>query len=102
VVVAGLGGHHHIHCHRCRRITTTVHYQSRTAHHRFSPATTVAAATAWARRRFHLTDPDNDRLVLQVCETGEQPGKTARLGELVPEGTCAFCVNLVPDVKFEG
>src|SRR5260370_3942646 len=53
-VVGSLGSErtHHLHRHRCRRITTTINYHAATQNHRFSPATTIATVTTWARKKF--------------------------------------------------
>src|SRR5690349_3125528 len=48
--------HRHVHLHTCRHIATEVHFGGKSKRHRFSPATTIAVVTAWARRKFHL-DP---------------------------------------------
>jgi len=98
-------GHHrslHLHCHRCRRIAVGVNYHAKTKHHRFSPATTIETVKVWARKKFHLHDPDDDRLVLKVCQTDDQPRSEVHLGELVKGGACTLCFDLVPDVKVEG
>jgi hypothetical protein len=98
-------GHHrtvHVHCHRCRRIAVSVNYHEKTQHHRFSPATTVETVKDWVRRKLHLHDPDDDRLILKDCGTGEQPRSDVHLGELVKSGACTVCFDLVSDVKVEG
>lgn len=96
------GGHIHVHCHRCRRIAVTVNYQSGSKKHRFSPATRVETILAWAKKRFHLTDADADKLLLQMCGTNSRPRPTQHLGEIVADGTCAACFDLVFDQKVEG
>ncbi len=102
--VAGLviGRSGHVHCHKCRRVAVTVHYQQHNARRRFSPARTVAAVTAWARHRFHLTDADAENLVLQVCDSDRRPRPDEHLGELVHAPDCRLCFDLVPDHKIEG
>jgi hypothetical protein len=92
----------HVHCYRCRRIEVTVNYQNKTKHHKFSPATTVETVRKWALKKFHLTDVDAEKLVLEICDTNERPRATQYLGELVQYPNCSICFNLVPDVKIEG
>ncbi len=96
------GGHVHVHCHRCRRIGVTVNYQSESKKHRFAPAIRVETVLAWAKRKFHLTDPDADKLLLQVCQSDQRPRPTQHLGEIVAPGACAICFDLVPHHKVEG
>lgn len=92
----------HIHCHRCRKVAVEIHYRDKTKRHRFSPSTTVATVIEWARRKFRLTDPDNAKLRLQVCNSTERPGLDRHLGELTPRGTCSLCFDLVFEKKVEG
>lgn len=102
--LAGLGIHRsgHVHCHVCRHVAVTVHYKQHEARRRFSPATTVAAVTAWARHRFKLTDADAETLILQVCDSDRRPRQEEHLGELVHAPDCRLCFDLVPDKRIEG
>lgn len=92
----------HVHCHRCRRVAVTVHYQQHTARRRFSPAATVGTATSWAHHRFKITDTDKVNFVLQVCDSDRRPRPDEHLGELVHAPDCKLCFDLVPEKKIEG
>lgn len=93
----------HVHCHRCRRVEAAVHYGSRTKRHKFSPATTIASATTWAKQKYKLTDTDAVTYVLQVTGTNDQPQPNVHLGELVRFPECELCFDLVPSKpKVEG
>lgn len=99
----GSGRSLHVHCHTCRRVSVTVRYGQHTKRHRFSPATTIAVATGWARRKFRLSDADAAKLVLQLCDSSARPRSDEHLGELVKRGECSVCFDLVPDQpKIEG
>ena len=98
----GIHGTGHIHCHRCLRVRVTVNYQNRSAHHRFSPAATIATTTRWARNKFHLDDIDADKLVLQICNSSDRPRGSQHLGDLVHAPACEICFDLVPELKIEG
>lgn len=92
----------HVHCHRCRRVAVAVHYNGREARRSFSPAATVAFVTAWARRRFRLSDADAEKLVLQVCDSTVQPRPDEHVGELARGQDCRLCFDLVFDQRIEG
>ncbi len=98
----GLQRSGHVHCHRCRHVAVIVNYQTRHVRHRFSPATTIRTATAWAHHRFHLTDTDAEKFILQVCNSDRRPRPDLHLGELVHAPDCKLCFDLVPDKKIEG
>ncbi|MCW5765167.1 MAG: hypothetical protein KIT68_04240 [Phycisphaeraceae bacterium] len=92
----------HLHCHRCRKVVVEIHYRDKTKRHRFSPSTTVATVIEWARRKFRLTDPDNAKLRLQICDSTERPALDRHLGEITARGSCSLCFNLVFEQKVEG
>ncbi len=104
ITLAGLGIHRsgHVHCHRCHHVAVTVYYKNHEVRRRFSPATTVAAVTAWARHRFKLADADAEKLILQICDSDRRPRPEEHLGELVHAPDCRLCFDLVPEQKIEG
>ena len=77
-------------------------FMSKGKRHRFSPAATVAVATAWARKRFHLDPATAAEYVLQLCKSTEQPRADQHLGELVKAPHCALCFDLVKEVTPQG
>jgi len=98
----GLEHHRHVHIHRCRHIAVKVNFMGKTKHHRFSPATTIATATAWARKKFHVDPATASEYVLQLCESTNQPRADEHLGELVTPGECSLCFDLVKEVTPQG
>lgn len=98
----GLERHRHVHVHRCRNIAVKVNFMNKTKHHRFSPATTVATATAWARKKFHVDLATASEYVLQFCGSTTQPRANQHLGELVTSGDCSLCFDLVKEVTPQG
>ncbi len=92
----------HIHCHRCRHIAVEVNFSGQTKRHKFSPATTVAVVTQWARKKFHLDPAAAAEYVLQVCNTTDQPRSDVHLGELVQAPKCSICFDLVKEVTPQG
>jgi hypothetical protein len=94
--------HRHIHCHRCRHITVEVNFSGQTKRHKFSPATTVAVVTQWARKKFHLDPAAAAEYVLQICNTTDQPRSDVHLGELVQAPKCSICFDLVKEVTPQG
>lgn len=98
----GLERHRHVHVHRCRHIAVKVNFMDKTKHHHFSPATTVATATAWARKKFGIDQAAASEYVLQLCESTKQPRADEHLGELVTSGDCSLCFDLVKEVTPQG
>ena len=92
----------HVHVHRCRHVGVEVNFMSKEKRHRFSPATTVAVATAWARKKFHLDLATAAEYVLQRCKSTEQPRADQHLGELVKAPHCSLCFDLVKEVTPQG
>lgn len=94
--------HRHVHVHRCRHVAVEVHFLGTTKRHRFSPATTVAVATAWARKKFLLDPASAAEYVLQLCNSTDQPRADKHLGELVSAALCSLCFDLVKEVTPQG
>ncbi len=94
--------HRHVHVHKCRHIAVNVHFAGKTKRHRFSPATTVGVATAWARRKFHLDPATASDYVLQLCGTNDQPRPDKHLGELTKGHDCTLSFDLVKEVTPQG
>lgn len=95
--------HRHIHVHHCRHVAVEVNFGGKTKRHRFSPATTIAVVTEWARKKFPNLDPAAvAEYVLEICGTTTQPRPTEHLGELVSATTCSICFNLVKEVTPQG
>jgi len=94
--------HRHVHVHKCKRVAVEVHFNGLTKRHRFSPATTIAVITKWARTKFKLDPAAGAEYVLQICNTTKQPRPSDHLGELVDVSTCAICFNLVKEITPQG
>ncbi len=94
--------HRHVHVHKCKRVAVEVHFNGGTKRHRFSPATTIAVVTKWARNKFKLDPAAGAEYVLQICDTSKQPRPSEHLGELVEPATCAICFNLVKEITPQG
>jgi hypothetical protein len=98
----GVRAHHHVHHHRCRHVAVDVNFGGTTKHRRFSPATTIAVVTAWARKKFKLDPASASEFRLQICHTTNKPRDDERLGELVEAPKCAICFDLVKEVTPQG
>lgn len=94
--------HRHVHVHRCGHVGVEVNFMSKEKRHRFSPAATVAVATAWARKKFHPDPAAAADYVLQLCKSAEQPRADLHLGELVKAPHCSLCFDLVKEVTPQG
>jgi hypothetical protein len=102
IEVLELHRHHHVHVHKCRRVAVEVQFNGRTKRHRFSPATTIAVVTRWARRKFELDGAAGADYILQICGTTRKPRASEHLGELVAQPACAICFNLVKEINPQG
>jgi hypothetical protein len=95
--------HRHVHRHHCRHIAVEVNFLGKTKRHKFSPATTIAVVTEWARKKFPSLDAAAAaEFVLQICGTSAQPRSTDHLGELIAAATCSICFDLVKEVTPQG
>jgi hypothetical protein len=92
----------HVHCHMCRHIATEITFNGKTKRHRFSPSTTVATATMWAKRKFHLDPEAAADYVLEICGTTHKPRADKHLGELVNERSCNLCFTIVTEINPQG
>lgn len=97
-----LDRHHHLHVHRCKRVAVEVRFNGVTKRHRFSPATTIAVVTQWARKKFNLDPAAGADYVLEICDTTKHPRPNEHLGELVEPPMCAICFKLVREITPQG
>jgi len=102
VEVLELHRHRHVHVHKCKRVAVEVNFNGQTKRHRFSPATTIAVVTQWARKKFKLDGAAGAEYVLRVCKTDKQPRPGEHLGELVAPPACAICFDLVKEITPQG
>lgn len=92
-----------MHCHHCWHVVVEVNFGGKTKRHKFSPATTIAVVTEWARKKFpNLDAAAAAEYVLQICGTTAQPRSDEHLGELVAAATCSICFDLVKEVTPQG
>ncbi|HUN96102.1 MAG TPA: hypothetical protein VMU69_07665 [Bradyrhizobium sp.] len=95
--------HRHVHYHRCHHIAVEVNFGGKTKRHEFSPATTIAVVTQWARKKFPNLDPAAAaEYVLQIAGTATQPRPSEHLGEVVSAGTCSIGFDLVKEITPQG
>ena len=93
--------HTHVHTRTVHRVDVTVHFNGQRKH-RFSPATTIAILTAWAKARFHLDPTSSSDLVLAIRPSGEHPRPDQHLGELLSPGSHAIVFDLVREITPQG
>lgn len=102
LAVLDIERHRHVHAHHCRHIAVEVNFLKATKRHRFSPNTTVAVATQWARRKLHIDPPAAGEYVLRFCNSTVEPRSTEHLGDLVKGETCSLCFDLVKEITPKG
>ena len=102
IEVLELRRHRHVHVHKCKRVDVEINFNGQTKRHRFSPATTIAVVTRWARKKFKLDSAAGAEYVLRICKTDKQPRPSEHLGELVSAPACAVCFNLVKEITPQG
>lgn len=91
----------HVHTRTVRHVAVTVYYNGQEKKHRFSPATTVAMVTAWAKARFNI-DPTNGDLVLALKPSDVRPRPEQYLGDLLQPEEHKLEFNLVREVTPQG
>ena len=94
-----------VHCHRCREITVTGRYNSKSFSKTFPPGTTIAHVKEWltSRDSFDIAPIDAADLGLVPCEDAAHPlAENAHIGSLVHHPNCALCLSLVPADRHQG
>ncbi len=91
----------HVHTRAVRRVEVTVHFNGERKR-RFSPATTIATVTEWAKKRFKVDPAAGADLVLALRPTGVHPRPDEHLGELLQPGSSALEFDLVREVTPQG
>ena len=92
----------HVHCSRCPQVDTFIHFSGKELHGKFSPGTTVEAATKWARDNLHLDGASASEFVLQLAGAQDRPRPSQHLGELVQDGKCELSFGLVKEMTPQG
>lgn len=93
--------HKHVHTRAVHRVEVTVFFNGR-YERRFSPATTIATVTAWAKKRFNIASSDGADLVLALRPTGQHPRPDEHLGELLQPGSHVLEFDLLREVTPQG
>lgn len=97
-----LGKHKHVHVGAAHRIEVVVHFNGDEKKRRFSPATTIATTTTWAKKKFGIAPGDGGDLVLELRPDKDQPRPDVHLGELLKPGEHVLVFDLVRDVTPAG
>jgi hypothetical protein len=102
LAILDLPRHRHVHIHKCRHIAVEVNFNGKGKKHKFAPNATVAVATDWARRKFHVDPALASEYVLQLCNSTVQPRSTEHLGDVVQGESCSLCFDLVKEMTPKG
>lgn len=97
----GFKKHTHVHTRAPKRVAVTVYFNGQKSH-RFSPVTTIATVTAWAKKKFHVDPASGDDLVLAIKPGGTHPRPDQHLGELLEHGAHSLEFDLVREVTPQG
>jgi hypothetical protein len=97
-----LDKHKHVHTRAIHRVEVTVHFNGEHKKRRFSPATTIATVTAWAKERFKIDPSAGADLVLALKPDETQPRPDVHLGELLKPGMHSLEFDLVREVTPQG
>lgn len=99
----GVRHHHHLHCHRCQRVTVSVRFNGAEKQHEFPAAAQFRRIHAWAtgKHGFGLSEIDAAEHLLQVTASGAQPAPGDHLGSVVTTA-CSVSLDLVPKQRIEG
>lgn len=94
--------HKHVHISAVHRVEVTVFYNGGNHKRRFSPATTIATVTTWAKERFHVDPNAGADLILALKPSDEHPRQDQHLGELLEQGSCNLAFNLIREITPQG
>jgi hypothetical protein len=92
----------HVHTRAVHRVEVMVYFNASHHKRRFSPATTIATVTAWAKERFHIDRSAGADLVLALRPSGKYPRQDEHLGELLEPGSRELAFDLVREVTPQG
>lgn len=81
IEILQLDKHKHVHTRAAHRIEAVVHFNG-VRERLFSPATTVATVTAWAKKAFQIDPAGGADYVLELIRDKTQPRPEVHLGEL--------------------
>ncbi len=99
----GVGHRHLLHCHSCRRVEVTIHYNGVTKERAFSPSSRISRVLKWAAGAFGLTGADAQGLELRLqCDANNPLPTDSHIGCYTRRGNCAVDLCLVPKVRVEG
>jgi hypothetical protein len=93
--------HKHVHVSTRHQVEVIVYFNGQHKR-RFSPATTVATVTTWAKKRAHIDPSDGTDLVLALRPNGKHPRPEEHLGELLVSGSHLLEFDLVREVTPQG
>jgi hypothetical protein len=93
--------HKHVHTRTVHHVEVTVFFNGHQKR-QFSPATTIATVTAWAKQRFKIDPSAGADLVLAIRPGGEHPRPDEHLGELLAPGSHVLEFDLVREVTPQG
>jgi hypothetical protein len=90
--------HKHVHVGATHRVEVVVRFNGDEKHRHFSPASTIATVTAWAKNRFGIAPGDGGDLVLQLLPHKTQPRPEVHLGELLKPGEHKLEFEMIREV----
>jgi hypothetical protein len=92
----------HVHISAVHRVEVTVCFNGVSHNRRFSPATTIAVVTTWAKERFHVDPKDGADLILALKPSEEHPRIDQHLGDLLAPGSGELSFDLVREITPQG
>jgi hypothetical protein len=98
----GIKHRHHVHCHRCKKVTVTVFYNGEKSH-AFPPSATIEKVLHWALHAFGLKGADAlDKVLRRPEAPNEVLPETAHVGSYVKTPHCELRLNLTGKVEVNG
>jgi hypothetical protein len=99
----GIGHKHRLHCHHCKKIEVTVHFNGEAKSKHFGPGQRVKGVLKWALNEFGLqgVDADNKELRLNSAE-GKALTSHQHIGSFVHPPHCHLELFLTAIVEVQG
>ncbi len=98
----GIKHKHHVHCHRCRKVTVTVNFNGQKTHS-FAPGTRVSRVLHWAADAFGLLGVDAKNKELRLGDTtGTILNSNQHIGSFTHPPKCEVDLYLTGIVEVQG
>ena len=98
---AGIKKRHHVHCHRCKKVTVTIDYNGQVIHLKVAPSNTGERILKLAAKEFKIAEGDIGDLYLKLPD-GTTLDPDAHIGSYVHHPKCEITLTLINNNQVQG